>query len=117
MHKMRSVIFCCGLAFLITTIFVGNVWAKSIKKTAKRSVPSGLSVGVADLDKISQVNINTADIVSLQKVKGIGKKKAKAIVDYRNRHGQFKSLDDLLVVKCRGINKKWLNKVSGFLTI
>lgn len=63
------------------------------------------------------VNINSADAMTLQKVKGIGKKKAQAIVEYRNANGSFASVDDLLKIKTSGINKKWLDKVSKFLTV
>ncbi|NRA82934.1 MAG: helix-hairpin-helix domain-containing protein [Gammaproteobacteria bacterium] len=55
------------------------------------------------------VNINKATKQQLVSVlSGIGEKKAKAIVDYRNKHGAFKSANDLLKVK--GIGKKILAK-------
>ena len=41
------------------------------------------------------VNINTASEAEFEALKGIGPAKAKAIVDYRNQHGHFKSIDDL----------------------
>lgn len=41
------------------------------------------------------VDINTASQKELEAVKGIGPAKAKAIVDYRKKNGNFKSLDDL----------------------
>ena len=66
-----------------------------------------------------KVSINKATTEELQKVKYIGKVKAKAIVDYRTANGEFKSLDDLLQVKCKNKNltRKWLDKVSNNLTI
>lgn len=63
------------------------------------------------------VNLNAADAQQLQTVKYIGSKKAQAIVEYRSQHGNYKSLDELLKVKCRGINQKWLDKVKSRLTI
>jgi competence protein ComEA len=63
------------------------------------------------------VNINSADVNGLQKVKYIGKKKAQAIVDFRSTNGNFKSVDDLLKVKCRGINQKWLDKIKAHLAV
>ncbi|MBN1378393.1 MAG: helix-hairpin-helix domain-containing protein [Gammaproteobacteria bacterium] len=54
-----------------------------------------------------QININTADAQTLAaELKGIGDKKAQAIVDYRSEHGAFKSVDDLSEVK--GIGDKFL---------
>jgi len=55
-----------------------------------------------------RVNINTASAVELRALKGIGKKKAKAIVSYRKKNGKFKSIDDLVNVK--GIGKKLVKK-------
>lgn len=42
-----------------------------------------------------KVNINTANKEELQKLDGIGDKKADKIIEYRQQHGQFKSADDL----------------------
>ncbi len=55
------------------------------------------------------VNINKADAATLQHyLNGIGAVKAKAIVAYRNKHGKFKSLDDL--EKVPGIGEATIRK-------
>ncbi|MCX7184487.1 MAG: helix-hairpin-helix domain-containing protein, partial [Nitrosospira sp.] len=41
------------------------------------------------------VNINTATQAELETLQGIGPGKAKAIINYRNKNGLFKSVDDL----------------------
>ena len=46
------------------------------------------------------VNINTADAATLSReLKGIGIKRAEAIVEYRRKFGPFKSADELALVK------------------
>lgn len=46
------------------------------------------------------VNINTADAATLAKeLNGVGLKRAQAIVEYRQKHGPFKSADELGLVK------------------
>lgn len=55
------------------------------------------------------LNINTADVTALQSLKGIGAKKANAIVEYRESHGPYQSVDDLTNV--RGIGPKLLEKI------
>jgi competence protein ComEA len=46
------------------------------------------------------VNINSADATTLSReLKGIGMKRAQAIVEYRTKHGPFKSPDELALVK------------------
>ena len=55
------------------------------------------------------VNINTADAKTLaRELDGIGPAKAQAIVDYRQKNGAFKSVDDLL--KVEGIGAKVLEQ-------
>lgn len=62
------------------------------------------------------VNINTADIKSLaENIRGVGVKKAQAIVDYRKRHGPFKRVED--IVKVKGIGPKLLEKNRADLRI
>ncbi len=50
--------------------------------------------------QVSRVNINTANEKELAAVlKGVGKEKAKAIVEWRNSHGKFKDKFQLTEVK------------------
>ena len=66
--------------------------------------------------KLSQVNINTASTRQLAAVlKGVGLKKAEAIIEYRQKFGPFKSIDELTAVK--GIGAKTLQKNRAKLTI
>ncbi|NMP31405.1 helix-hairpin-helix domain-containing protein [Thalassotalea sp. M1531] len=72
-----------------------------------------LSVASDDLAKEEQkvqsiitmpININQASIEQLVLLKGVGKKKARAIINYREANGKFYSADDLSNVK--GISDK-----------
>ena len=64
--------------------------------------------------KQGTVNINTATLEELQTIKGIGKKKAEAILQYRKEHGPFRTKEDLLQVK--GIGKKALEAIESQVT-
>lgn len=64
--------------------------------------------------KQEKVNINTATLEELQTIKGIGKKKAEAILQYRKEHGVFRTKEDLLQVK--GIGKKALEAIESQVT-
>jgi len=55
------------------------------------------------------VDVNTATVKELQSVKGIGPKLAAAIVEHRNAHGKFNSVDELASVK--GIGSKKLEQI------
>lgn len=62
------------------------------------------------------VNINTADAPALMAaIKGVGEKKAQAIVKYRKEHGPFKSVDELADVP--GIGEKTVQKNRNNLTV
>ena len=61
------------------------------------------------------VNINAASAADLAAVKGIGQVKAQAIVEYREKNGPFKSVDDL--VQVRGIGEKSLTTLRPQLTL
>lgn len=61
------------------------------------------------------VDLNTASKEDLQGIKGIGPSKAKAIVEYRKKNGNFATLDDLTNVK--GFGPKTIDKLRGELTV
>ena len=78
----------------------------SEKGNSSNSTPSNSKKGT--------VNINTATLEELQTIKGIGKKKAEAILQYRKEHGAFRTKEDLLQVK--GIGKKALEAIESQVT-
>jgi competence protein ComEA len=61
------------------------------------------------------VNLNTATKDELDAVKGIGPAKAQAIIDYRNKNGSFKSVDDLKNVN--GFGDKTVAKMRSELSV
>ena len=65
---------------------------------------------------IEKININTANAEQIATtMTGIGDNKAKAIVEYRNSHGKFKSLDDLENVD--GVGLKTVEKNKDKITL
>lgn len=61
------------------------------------------------------ININTADKETLMSViKGVGDKKAEAIISYRKENGPFKSIDELSNVK--GIGPAMIDKHREMLS-
>jgi competence protein ComEA len=62
------------------------------------------------------VDINIADAATLaEAIKGVGPAKAQAIVAYREKHGPFKSVDDLTLVS--GIGTKTIENNRDNLTV
>ena len=82
--------------------------------TEGNSGKGNLSNTTPSNSKQGTVNINTATLEELQTIKGIGKKKAEAILQYRKEHGAFRTKEDLLQVK--GIGKKALEAIESQVT-
>lgn len=61
------------------------------------------------------VNLNTATVEQLEALNGIGPSKAQAIVDYRKKNGNFKTVDELNNVP--GIGDKTLAKLKPEITV
>ncbi len=66
-------------------------------------------------DKSDKVRINKATIAELETLPGIGPAKANAIISYREEHGPFKTVEDLLNIS--GIGPKSLEKLREFIII
>ena len=57
------------------------------------------------------VDVNTADAETISaELKGVGLAKARAIVEYRKKHGPFRSADDLTLVKGIGERTVEINR-------
>ncbi len=64
---------------------------------------------------LEAVDINTATAETLGAIPAIGEDVAKAITTYRDTHGKFKSVADLL--KVDGIDAELLNKIKPLLSL
>lgn len=70
---------------------------------------------MASFSALAAVNVNTATQEQLESLNGIGPAKAKAIIDYRQKNGGFKTLEDL--DKVPGIGEGVLGKIKSDVTL
>ncbi|HWV16275.1 MAG TPA: ComEA family DNA-binding protein [Cellvibrio sp.] len=96
MKSIILVVICSLLAFS-SVGFAADVSGKSAPAIAVAS-------GNTSTQEQGAININTADAQTLTRLKGVGLKKAEAIVAWRNANGSFKTLEQLAEVK--GIGSK-----------
>lgn len=88
----------------VATAFSSVAFAADAPSKPAPVVPAATAAKPAPVASQEAVNINTADAQALTKLKGIGAKKAEAIVAFRKANGAFKTVDQLADVK--GIGEK-----------
>jgi competence protein ComEA len=95
------------------------------KAPVPQSAGGGAGTGVTNASETSgvsaasaagaQININTADLQELQKLSGVGPSTAQKILDYRETHGRFGSVEDIKNVS--GIGDKTFEKLKEHITV
>ncbi|MGQ5709111.1 helix-hairpin-helix domain-containing protein [Lactobacillus sp. PSON] len=87
----------------------------SVAANPSASSASSTSSEGGESNSGDKVNLNTASAQDLQKLNGIGQKKAEQIIAYRDQNGQFKKIEDLTQVS--GIGEKTFAALKDQLTI
>lgn len=91
-----------------------KIYVPTIDESA--SMPELNSSGEGAADSNSRlVNINTADENTLKTIAGIGDSRARDIINYREMHGEFKTVEDIMKVK--GIKKKLFDRIKDLITV
>ncbi len=103
-------------------LFIATVAAMSLATAVfaadQTTTTTGDTATQASDAQQAKVDINKATAKELMKVKGLNAAKARAIVAYRKKHGEFKSLDDLKEVKgFKKMNEQTMKAVQDRLTI
>lgn len=93
---------------IVLALGVG-VMAASAQETSK--APRAAAQAVAG----SPVNLNTASAAQLETLPGIGKATAERILEYRQKNGGFKRVEDLMNV--RGIGEKSFLRLKPLVTV
>jgi len=80
-------------------------------QTSSRVKASSASAAASNL----VVNINTASATELEALPGVGAKTAARIIDYRQKNGPFKKVEDLMNV--RGVGEKNFLKLKPQISV
>jgi competence protein ComEA len=78
-------------------------------------VPGVNTIQNVSVGKPGKININTAGESELDSLQGIGPATAKAIIQYRNANGGFKSIEEIKKVK--GIGDSKFNSIKDSITV
>jgi len=95
---MKQRIMAFGLAFVLAL-----------------TVSGGLALAAAKPAPTGKININTASAQQLTALPGVGEKMAARIVEYRQKQGGFKNVQELMNV--RGLGEKNFGKIQTYLTV
>ncbi|MCS7209475.1 MAG: ComEA family DNA-binding protein [Fimbriimonadales bacterium] len=87
----------------------------SASAAAASTVPSARTTSPPKATPKFPIDLNTATAEQLEAIPGIGPVLAQRIVEYRNTHGKFHSVDDLLEVQ--GIGPKRLENMRPYVTV
>ena len=101
---MNRVMFGLGLMAALALASAASAAQKEeSEKTGKKVVAA------------TTVNINTASAAELEALPGVGARTAQRIVDYRQKNGAFKKIEELMNVQ--GIGEKGFLKIKDRLTV
>lgn len=141
MAEKRRGLSRCGRAALCLTaaflLFTGGYFTASVKSAAQPyQVTAQLRPTQAEMETAfpagdgsasqeagrpdsllpgERIDVNTASLLDLTRLPGIGESKAQAIVDWREANGPFQTADQLLEVK--GIGEGILENIRPYVTV
>lgn len=91
----------------LVTVFAAHPLAQSAQKAAPARTESKPAA--------APINLNTATAAELERLPGIGQKVAARIVEYREKNGPFKKVEELMNVQ--GIGEKSFLQFRNQLTV
>ena len=103
LHLMLSAVAISGL--------LSSVPSHGVSAQAKAPAPRGAKAAPTT----AVVNINTASAAELDSLPGIGAKTAARIIEYRQKNGPFKKIEELMNV--RGVGEKNFLKLKDQISV
>jgi comEA protein len=101
------------LRTLLSIVAIASLVIAQPQRAAAQGKPSGRSS--AKPAATGTININAASVAELRTLPGIGAKTAERIVEYRQKNGPFKKVEELMNV--RGVGEKNFLKLKPQLTV
>jgi competence protein ComEA len=97
------------ILMMVLVILGLGVATQATQEAPRRATPAAKAATSGPL------NLNTATVAQLEALPGIGKSTAERILEYREKSGGFKKIEDLMNV--RGIGEKSFLKLKSLITV
>ena len=107
----RMFLSLVAVAFLVPTH--PHAAAAAQRTASPRASAKAPVVNVAGVAAL--INLNTASVTDLESLPGIGAKTAARIVEYRQKNGPFKKIEELMNI--RGVGEKNFLKLKEQITV
>ena len=100
---------------LLTALALVSICGAVQAAQAAQARPASTRAASKPAAPLTPVNINTASVAELDALPGIGAKTAALIIEYRQKNGPFKKVEELMNV--RGVGEKNFLKLKPQLTV
>ena len=97
------------ILMVVLLILGAGIAPQADQRGSERTTPA------AKASSSGPLNLNTATVAQLEALPGIGKSVAERILQYREKSGGFKKVEDLMNV--RGIGEKSFLKLKPLITV
>jgi len=105
---IASAFICIMIGTLIGRHTSGNLYVITENPSDK------ITEQVVDPVSLGKLNINTATLLQLDDLPGIGPVLAERIIAFRTENGSFSTIEDLLLVE--GIGETKFNEIKDYIT-
>ncbi len=79
------------------------------------AAPGALAQQPAAMTKTATVDLNSASVSDLESLPGVGRRTAERIIEYRQKNGSFKKIEELMNVK--GIGEKSFLQLKPLIAV
>ena len=92
-------------------VLVGLLMAMLLATAA----PNAVAQQPAAVAKAATLDLNSASVTDLESLPGVGRRTAERIIEYRQKNGSFKKIEELMNVK--GIGEKSFLKLKPLIAV